>query len=71
MYNVYTYNLIFYIGLSRQEWVDGIGTGSDDDLSLPTHLGLDFVAVKLLCSVFHSKKKGLVDTVYVHASYHL
>ena len=24
-YNVFTYNLIFYIGLGGREWVDGIG----------------------------------------------
>ena len=24
-YNVFTHNLVFYVGLGRQEWMDGVG----------------------------------------------
>jgi len=53
-YNVYTCNIIFYMGLSRREWVDGIGTGSDDDF--PIRQVLTWGLILLLCSVFTAKK---------------
>ena len=31
-YNVFTHNLVFYVGLGRQEWMDGVG--SDDDFPI-------------------------------------
>ena len=45
MYNVYTYNYIFYMRLSRQEWVDGVGQIQMSTSQLGKYLvGLRFTA---------------------------
>jgi hypothetical protein len=68
MYSVYTCNIIFYMGLSRQEWVNGIGKGLDDDFPIRQVLSWGLICC---CAQFSQQKKiGLVDTVYVHASYY-
>jgi hypothetical protein len=46
-YNVFTYNLVFYIGLGRREWVDGIEWVhmTTSQLGRYSQLGLAFASV--------------------------
>jgi len=54
-YNIFTYNLMFYVGLGRREWVDRIEWVQ----MMPSKLGRcswgSVLLLGLLGSVFHSK----------------
>jgi len=65
-YNVFTYNLIFYVGLGRREWMDGVGwvQMTTSELGRCSQLGLGFAFGLIGLGFSQQKVCIIVNTVH-------
>ena len=64
-YNVFTHNLVFYVGLGRQEWMDGIGwvRMTTSQLGRCFQLGLGFASG--LVGLGFSQQKNMYYSILI------
>jgi hypothetical protein len=73
IYSVFTYNLMFYLGMDRREWMDGVGWVwmTFSQLGKCSQLGLGFSAGLAGLGFPDKKVCIIVDSVYLQLFLHL